>query len=144
MVARSIGELLWTVTGWICSVGVTAGGSFELWVSPEFLRVAKDIARDNDQKSRWQASARFILSQAGFQVEDYQTFLKFGEWGLMHFEAPGNACGMDFEGDDVLLEGATFQPHNVDNPRQQSALMAIWMKWAGAVEAEIWCHRQHE
>ena len=37
----------------------------------------------------------------------------------------------------VLKYGGSFEPHNVDNARQQSALMAIWMMWAKAVEGEI-------
>ena len=126
------------IDGWSSRAAVSQGGSFSIWVSPKFLEIAK-TTKYNEEKT--QARARAIIKEAGFKhIEDYQRFLRFGEFGLMHFDVPGNACGLDFDysEDHAMKEGARFAPHNVDNALQQSALMAIWMMWADFIEGEIW------
>jgi len=133
---------LWTIEGWTCSQEMH-GGSFTIWASPKFLEVAREIEYDEE---KIQERARLIIKKAGFEIYEYMKFLRFGEWGLMHFDVPGNACGLDFDyhGGDALRNGASFLPHNVDNARQQSALMAIWLMWAHFVEGEIWKKRRSE
>jgi len=86
---------LWRIDGWSSRAAVSQGGSFSIWVSPKFLEIAK-TTKYNEEKT--QARARAIIKEAGFKhIEDYQRFLRFGEFGLMHFDVPGNACGLDFD-----------------------------------------------
>lgn len=133
---------LWRIDGWSSRAAISQGSSFSIWVSPKFLQAAKEIEYDEEKV---QARARAIIKEAGFkQVEDHQRFLRFGEFGLMHFDVPGNACGLDFDysEQDVMKRGVRFAPHNVDNTLQQSALMTIWLMWADSVEGEIWQNKK--
>jgi len=135
---------LWTIDNWSAYGAVPSGSSFSIWVSPKFLEVAKKIQYDEKIA---QVRAREIVKTAGFKhVSDTESFLRFGEFGLMSFCVPGNACDLSLEYDErrVMERGASFRPHNVDHPIQQSALMAIWLMWANYVEGEIYKRKKEE
>lgn len=130
---------LWTIPYWSSGIGMGCK-AFSVWASPQFLSVAKEIKYD---EGRVQKMAKAIITDAGWDSSLYvhQRFLKFGEYGLMHFNVPGNACGLDFNysGNYKVLErGANYLPHNVDHSNQQSTLLAIWLMWANFVECEVY------
>lgn len=128
---------LWTIENWLCKPG-QGGGSFTIWVSSAFLQAAKEVEVD---QAKAQERAQWFIREAGWKVADYQRdFLRFGEWGVVTFIVPGNACSLVLEDgnpEQVLRIGGRFLPHNVDGSLQQSTLMKLWLMWANDVEIHI-------
>ncbi len=85
--------------------------------------------------SHWNKNYRGRV--AVFLFYDSEDFLKFGKFGLVSFDVPGNASGMYIEWDesrDIFKRGAEFVSHNISYPLQQSALLKIWLMWAKFIE----------
>ena len=135
---------LWTIENWLCKPG-QRGGSFTIWASPRFLQEAQKIKTD---QVKAQQRAQLLIREAGWELQDYERdFLRFGEWGVVTFIVPGNACSLSLEHNDpesILRRGGTFLPHNVDTPLQQSTLMTLWLMWVNHVEGQMWQKRREE
>ncbi len=128
----------WMVAGWSNRSATVNGTSFSIWVSPEFVKVAKSIEMTPDIKANFQRNAQSIIQDAGWEVRAMgpEQWAQFGEYGLMHFAVPGSATGLDWDmqNDRPEEDGAMFVPHNVDSFMQQSALMGIWLHWTQFVD----------
>ena len=131
----------WKIDGWMCRQG-DQGGSFSLWISPDFISTARSITVTLEMEIRLRQRALSILKDVGFDDvrigNSGDKWVTFGEFGLMHLSVPGDACGLDWDygNHDVERNGARLTPHNVDTLTQQSALMGIWLMWAEFVESE--------
>jgi hypothetical protein len=134
-------QYLWTVDSWASQPGMGLC-AFSLRLSPAFLKAAKLTQYDPE---RLQIQARHLVDLSGLGVPmAHETFFHFGEYGVHNIAVPGNATGLDWHlpygdiGGAVEEEGVELAPHNIDSPLQQSVLMALWMIWAPAVEAQAW------
>ncbi len=135
--SRSLG--LWAVTGWLTDPERNAGGSFTLWASPEFLKVAQAVPFD---RARFQHSVDYIISTAQGRPSDILAGhpARWLDGLLVGWSVPGSCACMGIDNGlpaDWRTEGAEYSPHNVDGTLQQSTLMSIWMLYAQAVEAHI-------
>jgi len=140
-------EHYWTVKGWMTQDGM-GRNAFSIWASPEFINDALAMLNEYGVE-RLKESANHIIQNAASNYGDqslawghhldHAFVLAFNdEVGLCGIDVPGNACCIGLEyphHDDHAVDGYTLSPHNIDSPMQQSALMAIWVMYAHAVEA---------
>ncbi len=65
--------------------------------------------------------------------------INWGEWGPEHISVPGNACGLDIDvgGIGSPKDGATLDPHNIDNIRQVYLLLAVFLEFANYLSGQI-------
>jgi len=79
---------LWKIESWYCEADTARAHNFLILASPHFLITAKGMEY---KEERLQEIASGILKEAGFKIQDYEKFLRFGDFGIIHFEVPGNA-----------------------------------------------------
>ena len=124
----------WTVSEWMAEEGMSRH-AIELWVSPEFLGVAKAIEFDH---AKFLKRARRLVTLTGWEDVEFDVRILFGEYGVHGISVPGNCACIGFDPSDLDVmgeEGAALTSHNIDGPSQQSMIMTIWMMWAKGVEA---------
>ncbi len=86
-------KYFWKIDGWMCRQG-DQGGSFSLWLSPEFIAASKAIEVTPEMEDRIRQRAVGILKDVGFGEvrigNSGEKWVTFGEFGLMHLSVPGD------------------------------------------------------
>lgn len=130
-------KYLWTVTGWTVNRNQFGGIGFGLWVSDEFLQIARNSPYCSpENQPRMAEMAGEIAVNAGFQNYGLHGLLYFSdEWGLIQINSPrGGGCWIALDQNEARGGGgAEWHDHNVDTVADQSLLMAIWMFYVNMV-----------
>ncbi len=101
------------------------GGSLTVTIAKTFLPWFKDSITDDckstiEQAMRTAYYQMFQDREAGDLITDRALNMQIrSKTGLIHFNCPGQACGLDPDFNCREDEGYDLEPHNVDTPAQQ-------------------------
>ena len=131
---------MYRIIGW-CPIQEMNGAGFAIALKPEIKKAVKQSGIAQNEIDQWiNTSGRMYLKHHGYDVGNgsvgFYLRISWGEWGIEHITVPGNACGLDIDDSGLgIKEGEkALLPHNVDNLKQASLLLAVFTAIAEILE----------
>ncbi len=137
-------KYMYRIKGW-CPIPEMNGAGFAIVLKPEIKEAVRKSGIKQENVDFWiNTAGRKYLKYHGYNIADdasvnFYIRISWGEWGIEHITVPGNACGLDLgSGTCFVNEGEkVLQPHNVDNLKQASLLLAVFVAFAEILEPHV-------
>lgn len=120
------------------------GAGFGIVLKPELkLAVAKSGLTQQNIDNWIKTHGNNLLLNHGWTIDpnsNPNTYIRveWGQWGIEHITVPGNACGLDIDTGIGLKDGEmVLNPHNMDNLRQASVVLAVFTAIMEILDYEI-------